>query len=187
MPEIKPEGKQIQEGIDIPGNIVSAIWSNCAWIHYVWAFLYTGQQISIFECTITFLYLQLNASTWEKKISGFPALFTMLSFKEERGNFVTIWMTAPPLCGHSFVSLLLKSTSFVLLCDPLWFFTSYIFIFVIPTCLALIRQWLWYIKEHVIIWFIIIINLILGIYKGELKFVRVCMAYRYHPKVSKRK
>lgn len=133
------------------------------------------------------VFLQLNASTWEKKISGFPALFTMLSFNEERGNFVTIWMTAPPLCGHSFVSLLLKSTSFVLLCDPLWFFTSYIFIFVIPTCLALIRQWLWYIKEHMIIWFIIIINLILGIYKGELKFVRVCMAYRYHPKVSKRK
>lgn len=109
MSEIKPGGKQIQAGIDIPGNIVSAVWSNCAWIHYVWAFLYTGQQITIFECTITFLYLQLNASTWEKKLSGFPALFTMLSFKEGRGNFVAIKMAAPPLCGHPCVSPLLPS------------------------------------------------------------------------------
>lgn len=176
MSEIKPGGKQIQAGIDIPGNIVSAVWSNCAWIHYVWAFLYTGQQITIFECTITFLYLQLNASTWEKKLSGFPALFTMLSFKEGRGNFVAIKMAAPPLCGHPCVSPYsrlsshpsLTSTSLVLLCDPLWSFNSSIFIFVFPSCLPLIRQWLWCIREHRIVWFIIIINFLLGIWEGNL-------------------
>lgn len=80
----------------------------------------------------------------------------------------------------------LTSTSFVLSCGTLWSFTFSIFIFLIPTCLPLIRQWLWCIREHRIIWFIIIINLLLGIRKGELKFVKVSMAYKYHLKVPKR-
>lgn len=127
MCEVKPGGEQIQEGIDIPGNIVSAVRSNCAWIHYVWTFLYMIQQITIFECTIriAFLYLQLNASSWKKK-SVDSALFTMLSFKKEREKFsdningcsTVLWTLVSP--SHSVSLSQLSLTHINIFCFLLW-------------------------------------------------------------------